>query len=81
MKLLKLYADWCGPCASLSKTIKTMDLVVPIEEINIDHHKEIVAKYGVRSIPALILVEEDGTEIRRLMGNQPKDQISEFIGV
>lgn len=80
MKLLKMYADWCGPCKALSMTLNGMDLKIPLEEINIETDTDTAIKYGVRSIPVLILAEDDGTEIRKIMGAQPKERIQEFLG-
>ena len=81
MKLLKLYADWCGPCKALSMTLGKMDIHIPIEEVNIETNKDIAIKYGVRSIPTMILVDEhDMSELRKLTGNANENQIKEFLG-
>ena len=81
MKVLKLYADWCGPCKALSMTLNKMDIRIPIEEVNIETQKDIAIKYGVRSIPTMVLVDgHDLSEVRKLTGNANESQIKEFLG-
>jgi len=72
MKLLKFYADWCRPCTLVSNWLSNRELNVPLEEINIDNNLEMVRKYNIRSIPALILVDEEGNEKQRVTGFDTK---------
>lgn len=81
MKILKLTASWCTFCKVLDKTLSKMDIRIPLEEINIETNKDIAIKYGVRSIPTMILVDEhDMSEVRKLTGNANENQIKEFLG-
>lgn len=81
MKLLKFAASWCGPCQGLSMTIKGISdkITMPIEEVDIDKNSELAIKYGVRSVPTLIIVSDDGTEVKRSVGALTADKLLEFI--
>lgn len=72
LTLLKFYADWCGPCKAM---IPTMDKLkeefsddVIFSDVNIDDNPQVRAQYGIRSIPAFVLVK-DGQEIDRKVGS------------
>ncbi len=55
--LVDFYADWCGPCRMLSPTLEALAREMPeakIVKVNIDESPGLAAKYGIRSIPALI---------------------------
>ena len=76
--LLDLWADWCGPCHMLAPTIdqisSEMTGRVKVAKLNIDENPGIANRFGVRSIPTL-LVLKGGQEIDRLVGVQPKQEI------
>jgi thioredoxin-like negative regulator of GroEL len=82
VKLLKCYAPWCQPCKGLTMVIEGAKdkISVPIQDINIDEDADTAVKYGIRSVPALILVEDDGTEIKRNVGLLNEAQLLDFIG-
>lgn len=75
MKILKFYGEWCSPCKMLSNILKSNDLGIPVEEIDIDENPELTQKYGVRGVPTMVLLNDDGVEVRRLIGLPTKDQL------
>ena len=83
MKVLKFYADWCGPCKGLSMVIKGAGdkVTVPIEEINIDNEIMMSVDYGVRSVPTMILVDQNSTELKRHVGTLNEEQLLNFLKV
>lgn len=76
--LLDLWADWCGPCHMLAPTIDQISAEmagrVKVAKLNIDENPGTANRFGVRSIPTL-LVLKGGKEVDRLVGVQPKQEI------
>lgn len=80
MKVLKFYADWCGPCKSLTRVLEGVHVNTPIEPINIDDQTEIAAKYAIRGVPTCVLVDDTGKEVGRRVGMMNEQQFRDFIG-
>jgi thioredoxin 2 len=76
--LLDLWADWCGPCHMLAPTIDQLSSElsgrVKVAKLNIDENPGVANRFGVRSIPTL-LVLKSGKEVDRIVGVQPKQEI------
>ena len=75
MKLLKFSAEWCRPCAALTKTLEGVELPVPLETMDIDEHQVLARTYGVRGVPTVILVNATGKAIKRFSGLKSKGEI------
>ena len=77
--LLDLWADWCGPCHMIAPTIDQLSIEldgrVKVAKLNIDENPGTARRFGVRSIPTL-LVLKNGKEVDRLVGVQPKEEIT-----
>ena len=83
MELLDFYADWCGPCQMMKPTVEEFEKVHPeikVKSINIDDEEELAEKYGVSSIPCLIVLK-DGEEVKREVGVMPLKKLEKFVGV
>ena len=81
MKLLKFYADWCGPCKGLSMVINgAKDKIdIAIEEYDIDNEMKMAQEHKVRSVPTMVLVDDTGKEIRRQVGMVTEEKLLEFL--
>lgn len=78
MKVLKFAADWCGPCKQMTEWLKSHEHNHTITEINIEGNKEMVEHYGIRGVPTLIMLNEDDTVNRTVVGfSIPK--LTEFL--
>lgn len=78
--LVDFYADWCGPCKMLAMELEKVanEIDVDIVKVNVDEEEEIARRYGVMSIPTLILFE-GGQELKKTIGFMPKDKVKEFV--
>ena len=78
--LIDFHADWCGPCKGMKPVLEQFkeSSKIPLLEINVDTENEIAAKYGVRSIPCFIVIE-DGLEVKRKIGIQSLDQLKDLV--
>ena len=74
--LVDFYADWCGPCKMLGTILEEMDF--PILKINVDKFPELARKYGVMSIPTIILFD-NGKEFKKNIGFLSKNELEEFL--
>ena len=57
--------------------LETASLNLPIEVIDIDVHGDVAQEYGVRSVPTLVMLDEN-TEIKRLIGSKTVNQLQEW---
>ncbi len=68
------YADWCGPCKLIARSILALaeefNGKVRFAKLNIDESPDIARRYGVRSIPTLIIFRR-GKPIRTMVGASP----------
>lgn len=82
MKVLKFYATWCAPCKGLSMIVEgvkdSIDTV--IEDVDIEKDTELAVKYGIRSVPTMVVVNDSGEVIRRKTGMMTEEELLEFIG-
>ena len=75
--LLDFYADWCGPCRMVAPILEEIAAEHPeftIAKINVDDQPELASRFGVMSIPTLVVLE-DGNIVHQSSGARPKAQI------
>ena len=75
--LVDFYADWCGPCRMVSPIVDEIAEErrdITVGKVNVDDENALAMKYGVMSIPTLI-VFQDGKEKIRIVGARPKAAI------
>ena len=79
--LVDFYADWCGPCKMVSPLVDELaeeSDAYKVAKVNVDDYPEIAARYGVMSIPTLI-VFKNGQVAQQAVGARGKDAIRKML--
>ena len=80
--LVDFWAPWCAPCKMLAPVLDEIDAEigdkVKITKLNVDENPEVPGRFGVLSIPTLILFK-DGKEVNKMVGFQSKEQLLEWL--
>ncbi len=78
-QILKFSATWSTPCKMLKETIdEYTDIPVPVKDLDIEQDFEMARTWNVRSVPTLVLVE-NGSELRRVVGTLTLPQLRKFV--
>ena len=81
--LLDFYADWCGPCRMQGPVLDEIAAesdAVKIGKVNVDEEQMLALKFGITSIPTLMLFK-DGKEANKLVGLRSKEELKEILGL
>ena len=75
--LKDFYADWCGPCKTQDPILEELEEDYPdvdFEKVNVDEEQKIANEYQVRSLPTLIVENDDGV-VERFVGVTQRDDL------
>ena len=75
--LLDFWASWCGPCRMVSPIVDEIAAErsdIKVCKINVDEQPELAARFGVMSIPTLVVMK-NGKVVNQAVGARPKAQI------
>jgi thioredoxin len=82
--VVDFWAEWCGPCHAVAPVLERIvgerDGELKLVKVNIDEEQELALRYGVMSIPTMILFR-DGEPAAAVMGAQPKGAIERALGL
>ena len=80
--LVDFWADWCGPCHAVAPVLDRIadERDLKLVKVNIDQEQELAQRYGVASIPLMILFE-NGEPIAQALGAMPKGALERQLGL
>jgi thioredoxin 1 len=80
MKILKFGASWCQPCAALTKTLQDVNLAgFELQEVDVEENQELAAKYGIRNVPTMVMVDDSGVLKSISVGTKSKADIEAWL--
>jgi thioredoxin 1 len=80
--LVDFWAVWCGPCKMIAPVLEDIareyEGQIQVTKLDVDHNNDSAFKYGVMSIPTLILFK-DGQPAERIIGYMPKEKLLQRV--
>ena len=80
MKILKFSAFWCQPCKALTKTLQSVNLDgFELQEVDIEENQELAAKYSIRNVPTMVMVDDSGVLKSISVGTKSKAAVEAWL--
>ncbi|WP_258359478.1 thioredoxin [Moorella sulfitireducens (nom. illeg.)] len=80
--VVDFWAVWCGPCRMMAPVLDQLAADyngnVKFAKVNVDENQELASRYGIMSIPTLVIFK-DGQEVGRVIGYMPKEKLKEQL--
>ena len=80
MKLIKFEAEWCSACKAQDKLLEAAKESLPsITVYDVEEFPDEANEYNIRSLPTIIVLDDDNNEVNRFVGLTSINKIQEFI--
>ena len=80
--LVDFWAEWCGPCKKIAPILEEIAVeqatTLKVAKVDVDEAGKIAQRFGIMSIPTLILFK-DGKPVERILGSKPKEALLEAL--
>ena len=80
--LVDFWATWCGPCRMIAPVIEEIahdyQGKVKVGKVNVDEYGDLAVRFGINSIPTLLLFK-NGELVKKTLGYMPKEDVEKFI--
>lgn len=80
-KVFKFSASWCQPCKDMTRALSQIETQAEIVELDIDlpENKDLTRKHEIRSVPTLVMIDDSGNQVKRLVGMKPKQELENWL--
>jgi thioredoxin 1 len=78
-KVIRFTASWCQPCKAMASILEEINTNIPIEVVDIDKQQDVAIEYGIRGVPTLVKIDNNGNVTDRMVGIKAKNLVEEFL--
>ena len=83
-EIVKVWAEWCGPCKTLApifERVSKMDEFkdITFREVNAEDDDDFAEKYSVRNLPTILFLDENGDVVKRSVGSMRENELIDLI--
>lgn len=79
MEIIKLYADWCGPCKTLENQLNSLGIEHKSVNIESSEGEPYLEKYNIMSVPTLLVLDDEGNLTKKYSGVADINKLKSFL--